>query len=182
VRSSVVLLAIAACGFERRALEVDAPTAEAPPEAAIDAAPAACPMAPPGCTAFGCAGSTSCYFLCSAGVPWPMANQRCMMAGVGCLATIDDAAENTCITAAAATSLPVWIGYVQTDTTTEPGVGWTWACRSSPFTPSPPWGVPGAEPNNAGGDEDCAEIVNAAGQWNDDECDDSLRFVCELPR
>ncbi|XP_078740798.1 mannose-binding protein A-like [Lampetra fluviatilis] len=37
------------------------------------------------------------------------------------------------------------------------------------------------EPNNAGGDEDCAIIVADGGKWNDIRCSRLCHFVCELP-
>nr|BAD98919.1 mannose-binding lectin [Lethenteron camtschaticum] len=37
------------------------------------------------------------------------------------------------------------------------------------------------EPNNAGGDEDCAVIVANGGKWNDVRCSRECHFVCELP-
>ncbi|XP_069141883.1 perlucin-like [Argopecten irradians] len=39
------------------------------------------------------------------------------------------------------------------------------------------WG-PG-EPNDAGEDEDCVEIVHS-GLWNDDVCDNPKGFICEM--
>ncbi|XP_078740800.1 collectin-11-like, partial [Lampetra fluviatilis] len=37
------------------------------------------------------------------------------------------------------------------------------------------------EPNNSGGDEDCAVIVANGGKWNDILCTRLCHFVCELP-
>ena len=38
------------------------------------------------------------------------------------------------------------------------------------------------EPNNGGlggGEEDCAELLNGSGEWNDRACGDNRRYVCE---
>ena len=183
----VIACAAAACRFE-----ANAPAPSAGDAADVDTRPIdarqldalpACPAAPAGCIPFSCA-TNSCYYLCAAQT-WPTANSRCIGNGLGCLATIDDLAENSCIAANALPAVgPVWIGYVQASGSTEPAGGWGWACRTSSFTPSPPWGLPPPlnEPNDSGGNEDCAAMVNVAGHWNDSACNSQFRYVCELPR
>ena len=149
---------------------------DAPIDAAIDAR--ACPAAPMGCTAFTCAGSASCYYAC-APTSWQAANTRCSTAGIGCLATIDSAAENQCITDATSPSFPglVWFGWRQSAAGPEPAGGWGWECDSSTFVAGN-WGQ--FEPNDEGGHEDCGAL-GTGGAWIDGTCSTSLRYVCELP-
>jgi len=153
----------------------DAPFDARPPDAAVDAR--VCPSAPSGCVAFTC-GTASCYYACAART-WSAAQTRCQTAGVGCLATINDDAENLCITAATNPVFPdlVWFGFVQATGSVEPGGGWGWTCGSSSYTAAN-WGM--FEPNDSGGNEDCGAL-NAGGVWIDGDCGTSLRFVCELP-
>lgn len=102
-----------------------------------------------------------------------------MAAGLGCLVTIDDAAENACVEAATKPVFPesVWIGYSQAASGPEPLGGWTWRCGASSFLPAN-WGL--IEPNDEDGNEDCASMVSG-GAWLDSSCSTPLRFVCELP-
>jgi hypothetical protein len=150
---------------------------------------AACPPAPAGCTLMtdACLPVESCYFRCITNRNREDARVRCMADGLGCLVTLNDATENSCIAAAlmpSTASNRYWIGFVQTNNQQEPAGGWTWTCGPSSFTPSPPWGLPppANEPNDSGGNEDCALVVNNAGHWIDADCDDALDYVCEFPR
>jgi hypothetical protein len=192
-----VLAMLAACGFRSPTGSRDAMhdaddgsprdgAPDSPPDAPPDAALVPCPRTPTGCTAFACAGSTSCYYVCGQVVQWSAANTRCMANNIGCLVTLDGDAENTCVaTTTSPTGNPIWIGYVQTDNSVEPAAGWTWACGQSTFTPSPPWGLPppNNEPNDSNGDEDCVQMVNDFGHWNDARCSSTApRYVCEFPR
>ncbi len=153
---------------------VDAPV-DAPTDAAIDAR--TCPPPPSGCTSFACAGSTHCYYACSA-TSWSNAEARCAGNNLGCLATIDDALENQCIHDATMPVFPnlVWFGWRQDAAGAEPAGGWGWACGSSAFIAGN-WGM--FEPNNQG-NEDCG-AMGAGGAWIDGACGTSLRYVCELP-
>ncbi|MDX2089646.1 MAG: C-type lectin domain-containing protein [Kofleriaceae bacterium] len=154
---------------------------DAPIDAAIDAPidARACPAAPPNCDLFTCPGSSHCYYVCGKGdtEPWADGRDACADDNLGCLATIDDAAENNCITQATTPVFPniVWMGYVQSSSGAEPAGGWAWQCGSSSYTN---WG--GSEPNNSGGNEDCAAL-NTGGTWIDGGCNTSARWVCELP-
>jgi hypothetical protein len=150
---------------------------------------AACPNPPAGCTRMtaACLPMTSCYYQCTTNRNREDARVRCEQDGLGCLVTINDAAENSCL----ATTLDpnnaanrYWIGFVQTNNTVEPAGGWTWTCPSSTFTPSPPWGLPppANEPNDTNGNEDCAFVINNNGHWIDAACSDQLDYVCEFPR
>lgn len=169
----------AADGAELDAAIVDA-IVDAPDDAAADAAVDArsCPTAPAGCTAFTCAGSTSCYYVCNA-QSWTSARDRCVSADLGCLATIDSDAENTCIAGATNPTFPnvVWFGWRQSASGQEPAGGWGWECGSSSFVAGN-WGD--FEPNNSGGNEDCGAMAQG-GAWIDGGCGTSLRFVCERP-
>jgi hypothetical protein len=177
----VALLSIVLAAGCRSLLGIDEPTVEArdapPPDSAIDAPDArACPAAPPGCTAFSCSGSASCYYQCtSPGRVWGEAQARCTMLPTGCLVTIDGDAENACI-AGRATSGTQWIGFQQPNTNVEPAGGWEWKCRASGYAPQ--WS--NGEPNNVSTNEDCAEMY-ATGRWNDQACTATRGFICEVP-
>jgi hypothetical protein len=159
------------------ALRPDATIDSAPIDARVEVAPDArvCPPAPAGCASFQCEGSESCYYACSGSASWSAAQSYCTQ--VGCLATIETAAEQTCIAAAMAPSKssPVWIGAYQLEDAPEPGSGWAWACGASSYT-----GWASFEPNDFAGDQDCAQMISG-GQWNDVACTYTRRFVCELP-
>jgi hypothetical protein len=71
----------------------------------------------------------------------------------------------------------IWFGFRQNANATEPAGNWAWECGTSAYT-APGWG--GGEPNNSGGNEDCAALTNGGG-WFDATCDDSARYLCELP-
>jgi len=63
-----------------------------------------------------------------------------------------------------------WIGLFETSED-------HWAWKSGESARFGAWG-PG-EPNNAGGDEACAEMNFPAGTWNDLRCSDPLGYLCE---
>lgn len=189
-------LLAAGCGFEVRsgAPEDSAVTADSPPvgsdaaidapmiDAAIDAPPlAACPAAPTGCTQFTCS-PTACHYVCNDKREWTSARDRCVSLGLGCLATIADAAENTCITTATTpvfnAQTYVWFGFVQSASGMEPAGGWGWQCGTSSYTAGN-WGS--FEPNNTGGNEDCGLMIEG-GAWIDGACSTMARYVCEFPR
>lgn len=135
-----------------------------------------CPAAPTGCTAFTCATGGRCYYLCEAR-GWTPANNQCRALGVGCLATIGDAAENACVAAALADAAieQAWIGWRQDSGAEEPAEGWAWECPDgSDYRPAS-WG--GAEPDDEDG-EDCGAIDRDGG-WRDRGCEEQRRFVCE---
>ena len=166
---------------------IDATDAMQQFDAAIDAMPDArmCPAAPPTCTAFKCAGSSRCYYVCGSStsdtgrLPWSDARDACVNAHVGCIVTINSQAEQDCVAQQAAPVYPntVWFGLVQSASGSEPAGGWGWACGPSSYV-SPGWGS--SEPNNQGGSEDCGSMTTGGG-WNDAECGDDMRCVCELP-
>jgi Lectin C-type domain len=192
---AAIVMLCASCGFEVPSAGApadddasvttdaafDAPL-DAPPDAGADAALAACPAAPGGCTGFTCATSTSCFYVCSNTHSYNAARDTCVSDNLGCLATVNDAAENACIVAhtVPAPVFPnlLWIGYVQAANATEPGGGWGWQCGSSTYVAAN-WGS--FEPNDSGGNEDCG-AVNEGGAWIDVACGTQLRYVCERPR
>jgi hypothetical protein len=152
-------------------------------DASIDAMPDArvCPAAPANCQLFTCGGSPSCYYVC--GFPlgahdWFDARDACASSQIGCLATINDQAEQDCITLAAHPVYPdtVWFGFRQSASGSEPAGGWDWECGTSSYV-SPAWGL--FEPNNQGGSEDCGSLTTGGG-WNDANCNDNSRYACEL--
>jgi hypothetical protein len=153
---------------------------DAPLDASIDAPLDArvCPPAPPNCDLFTCAGSSHCYYVCGRDdrEPWADGRDACVDNNLGCLATVDDAAENQCIAQATSPSLTnfVWMGYVQSNSGSEPSGSWGWQCGASSYV-----GWAGGEPNNFG-NEDCGALSNS-GRWIDAGCGTSARWVCELP-
>lgn len=195
MRLHAVLLGVAACSFTPGAttstgddeMTSDARrpsdgSIDAPADAAIDAR--VCPAAPAGCTLFSCAGSASCYYACGAGTlkaSWNGAAQSCVNGNLGCLVTINDQAEQDCVVAAALPAFPniVWFGYHQTSTSNEPAGNWSWECGTSNYVQTG-WGNPAGEPNDQGGDEDCAAMTTGGG-WFDATCSGTARYVCELP-
>lgn len=186
-----LLTLLVACSFERRVSGVADAEPVPEPDAAIDAPDArplaACPAPPSGCTLLtaACLPATSCYFRCTTNRNWEDARVRCVDDGLGCLVTLDDAAENSCLaTTVDAADEHYWIGYRQIDNSNEPAGGWAWTCGSSQFTPSPPWGLPppANEPNDNGNNEDCALVLNNAGHWNDAGCGDGNDYICEFAR
>ena len=192
-----VVLCLVGCGFSTRidtgARPDDAIGNEVVTDAAIDAPDtrplAACPAPAANCTLMtaACLPTTSCYYRCTTNRNWEDARVRCEQDGMGCLVTVNDATENTCLATTLTPSVTAnryWIGFKQTTNTVEPDQGWTWTCPASTFTPSPPWGLPppANEPNDAGGNEDCAAVVNDFGHWIDGDCATQFDYVCEFPR
>lgn len=166
-------------------IDTATPSVDARPDATPDAR--VCPNAPPGCTRFTCASTTSCYYVCGTTMPakksWSDARAACAQIGgstPACIATINDQDEQNCIVQQAMPSFPmsnwIWIGYRQPPNTGEPLDGWEWECPASTFTQAP-WGT-GAEPSQTG-EEDCAAL-STGGSWFDANCLDSGRYLCEL--
>lgn len=191
VKRAAVIALVAACSFQHGsdptlarhdAAANDARPIDAPVDSGIDAR--ACPPAPPTCVAFSCPSSPSCYYVCGTSTTgkqnWAGAQGSCMNAGVGCLATIEDQAEQNCIAIATVPSFPnalVWFGFRQSASGIEPAGDWGWECGTSSYV-SPAWGD--FEPNNGGLGEDCGAMTTS-GAWMDVDCSGTARFVCELP-
>jgi len=141
-------------------------------DAPTDASASACPAAPHGCTAFQCATGSSCYYVCDAKT-YSAAQAQCSAHSIGCVATIDDLAEDDCIAANVVPTVTdaVWIGYVESGSSQS----WGWTCSDgSTFTD---WGLlqPSLLVN-----ETAAAMVNG-GVWVNADPTTSLRYVCKLP-
>jgi hypothetical protein len=192
VRCALVL--VAACRFEPGQYSGDAAASDgvndarmidaAMPDAFVPDARVCAPPAP-GCTTFTCSGSSSCYYVCGSGTfkaSWNGAKGSCEGGSInGCLVTINDQAEQNCITAATVptSSSLVWIGYYQTATNVEPLGNWAWQCPPSTYV-SPDWGNPAGDPNDFNNNEDCAAL-STSGDWWDANCTGTARYVCEVP-
>ena len=113
------------------------------------------------------------YLFCRDNRTWSVARGDCASVGYH-LATIEDAAEDAWIDTRIdgfSSGSQWWVGY--NDLTVE-GY-WDW---DGPYSTYTNWAA--NEPNDWGGDEDCA-ILNtwSGGEWNDADCLTSTYFVCE---
>lgn len=188
-----LVLFVVACRFEPGEVTLrDAEAREDAPPAvedapALDAPPPDARVCPPpafGCVAFQCPSSTSCYYDCgnaSNKASWTGARGSCAGGAInGCIVTINDQAEQDCITQHTTPSFQsyVWIGYRQSATTDEPAGNWAWECPPSSYV-QPGWGNPAGEPTDTGGNEDCAALTGGGG-WFDANCTGTARYVCEV--
>lgn len=183
MRSTVALTMLAACSFDhgRPAME-DAPGgadgSQIEPDARVSDAPRDARMCAPmiGCTAFQCASTTSCYYYCTTKTTWQLAQGACDDVPNGCLVTINDQMEQDCITANVTPTFAnfPWIGFRQAANGTEPAGGWSFECGTSAYVN---WAM--SEPDETG-PEDCAAMAEG-GTWFDGTCNDSGRYVCEVP-
>lgn len=127
-----------------------------------------------GCQLFDIGGRS--YAMCSGGATWDAARSGCA-AFSGDLLRIDDAAEQ-----AAVVALP--------EPPAGPGGGWFIGLSDVASEGAFVWidglGLdytawnPG-EPNDANGNEDCVEMDQASGVWNDVPCDATRAYLCESP-
>lgn len=109
------------------------------------------------------------YFVCAFDASWNQARQYCASSGLS-LARIDDLAEHDAL-CTALTGGSHWIGLNDRDVEGS----FAWADGSAPgFTA---WA---ASNPDGGGAQDCSEMQQSDGTWNDRSCDDLLPFVCEL--
>jgi hypothetical protein len=138
---------------------------------AVSSSSSGCPNCPCPSAVFG--GRT--FLFCQDMRTWPEAEMFCAGLG-GHLASIHSTAENDFIFQEinAFSHDKAWIGF--NDRAVEGTFVWTDASPSD-FTD---W-APG-EPNNAGGNEDCGQLDRFYPDetWNDEPCDEALRFVCEI--
>jgi cysteine-rich repeat protein len=110
-----------------------------------------------------------CYLRYGATVSWTAAEQTCVAHG-GHLVSIQDAAEQVFVQ-----------GLIQGNThigLTDSAVEGTFVWASGAPVSYTNWGF--GEPNNSGGNEDCALMFKASGMWNDGPCSGLLSSVCEL--
>lgn len=136
------------------------------------------------------------FLLCSEGVPWSIAHQRCNSAGYD-FAAIMDSNENSEVTSMVGTR-GAWIGYYDTDGSIsvcgQTNVNFQWADGQNgsyiksynPNSNCIPIVSGGSyhnwktgEPDNAEGMEGCA-VVNDSGRWGDNECSANKDYICEI--
>jgi Lectin C-type domain len=157
--------------------EIDAAIDAAIP---IDAPRLACSTAGLNCpggnvTMYMCGGN--CWVRCTARLSRTNANTACIN-WTGKLGEINDATEQGCISPTVGEAS--WIGLTQSSTATTPGTGWLWndaiTVVYSNWTP----GHPDDGDNRENLSEQCGDI-RPGGAWDDDTCNQSLRFYCERP-
>ena len=112
----------------------------------------------------------TCYASFGTPLAWAAAETACVGLG-GHLATIPDAATNA-ILKSIAPSLRGWIGV--SDMTTEGTFVWVSGATDTYRN----W--TSGEPNDSGGNEDCGEIYNTTGQWNDNTCTSLAPYLCSV--
>uniref|UniRef100_A0A3P9IBL4 C-type lectin domain-containing protein n=1 Tax=Oryzias latipes TaxID=8090 RepID=A0A3P9IBL4_ORYLA len=131
-----------------------------------------CNPGKPGCPSGWIRFGSSCYFFSVESKSWDEARKSCRARGAD-LVVINTKGEKVLVSLVYE---PVWIGL--TDKAQE-GT-WKWV-DGSPLTLKF-WGK--NQPDSDGGDklhgeEDCAEIRETPGFWNDLACGTSLRWICE---
>jgi hypothetical protein len=124
-------------------------------------------------TTFMCGGH--CWVYCPSATTWPSASQACI-GWQGALGEVDNDTEQTCvfpmITAAS------WIGLLQDDAATTPGMGWKWNGKTPvDYTH---WANGKPDDGSEGGAEQCGKM-EADGQWDDAGCTQANHFLCERP-
>lgn len=128
--------------------------------------PPACAMNIPGCTMFDYEGHRYAY--CTDSRSWQSAEDRCALYGFH-LATIDSSQEQTFLRSKI--SSYAWIGF--TDQQVEGQ--WIWPYGTSNYKL---WCS--GEPNNSGGNENCASMTTSTnGCWIDANCGTSYHYICE---
>ena len=113
------------------------------------------------------------YMFCDFSYSWTSAESYCDSYDYH-LATIDDASEDSWLdsTADSYSTLKWWFGL--NDISREGTFVWSDGSTST-YTN---W--KSGEPNNAGGNEDCAQINRYTdGTWNDEPCSSAFYFICE---
>jgi hypothetical protein len=120
------------------------------------------------------------YYFCTTDRTWADARSRCQLQLLGDLVHINDATEDAFVRSHLTAN--AWIG---AQDTTEGS--WRWANDNVLFWTGLSNGTANAyahwnagEPNDSGGNEDCAEIRSADGLWNDQPCTAAFDFVCEV--
>ena len=123
-----------------------------------------------GCSLFE-AGASG-YAVCPAAVPWSQARASCETTFGGTLVVIETEEENAAVLALDADVQAFWLGLSDLDT--EGTFAW------SDGTPVAYTNWNAGEPNDAGGNEDCAQLVRATESWNDLDCTVPRSYVCEV--
>lgn len=124
-----------------------------------------------GCSLFE--SGSSGYAICADAASWTEAQTQCEETFGGTLVVIDSPAENTAVLALVAEDVPsLWIGF--SDLETEGTFAW------ADGTPVDHTNWNAGEPNDAAGNEDCAQLAQATGYWNDFDCAMALPFICEV--
>jgi hypothetical protein len=131
-------------------------------------------VAPAGCVAFTCSGSSACYAHCATPTTWQAAADQCAAVG-SCLVTLIDTTESACLSNKLANASFAWIGYYQPTGGPEPDAGWAWLCGASSLVF---WG--GGNPSDPLGDQDCAVVSSGTG-WADMSCTQAFASFCKAP-
>lgn len=115
----------------------------------------------------------SCYVEINSSTTWANAHASCSGALGGHLVTLADANEDYFVWwNVMQTGGITWIGF--NDQTTEGSFVWT---TGQPVTYTN-WAS--GEPNNSGGNEDCAEMRYLDFEWNDNNCGTNRTYICEF--
>ncbi len=171
MRWILVATLAAGCSFQPR-LGGDptdtTPDASAEPDAAATTEPPPAPAACLGDPSYQVLdGSAHTYKLTALGFDFDTAFDTCAADGAH-LAAVHDAAENQLVSDHAKDA---WIGL--DDLRTEGGFHWADGTALD-FTA---WSS--GEPNDAGGNEDCAYMKSSGTNWNDTPCSESRKALCE---
>lgn len=143
----------------------------------------------------GAAGTTvegqTCYAYFASGISWSAAKSACAAITNGQLAVIRNNVVNDVIFAMTHGN-DVWIGSADNSSliTGSSEGNFSWVGDSSPFWQGGVSGhsIDGAytnwqigEPNDFGSNEDCVELYNDYGKWNDYPCANGRYYVCQMP-
>lgn len=150
-------------------------------DAPADARPDAMPCTTTGLT---CGGMPTmfvcglhCWVYCPKPTTWTSASQSCI-GWQGALGEVDDDDEQKCvspnITAAS------WIGLLQDDAATKPGMGWKWNGKTDVVYTHWANGKPDDGDGSEGGAEQCGKM-ETGGLWDDAGCTQANHFLCERP-
>lgn len=155
-------------------------------DAAGDAMPDAMPCPTTGLTCGGtptmfmCGGH--CWVYCPSATDWTTASQRCID-WQGALGEVDDGTEQTCVSSyimSTRTTVASWIGLSQKPNQAMPGMGWTWNGKLDVKYTHWANGKPDDSDGRENGAEQCGKM-ETDGQWDDTECTQTNRFLCERP-
>lgn len=116
--------------------------------------------------------------LCYAPKTYADAKAHCSARGGALVSVHDQATFDTTRRLALGLQLNSW--WIGLDDRQTEGT-FMWA-DGTPYNPAELAAWSGGEPNDSGGNEDCAHITSwAGGQWNDLDCSRALPFVCDDP-